>query len=115
MTPGAAGAAGQRDSDQYVAPDRAPGIDHARIVVSSAAPLLIDLHIDLGYTKKLMQFRMIVDKQDQGRALIINNLLKDSNSELRMTLELHRPGGRHLHACASKRCRPAAIPFPSAG
>jgi hypothetical protein len=29
---------------------------------------------------------MFVDKQDQGRALILNNLLKDSNGELRMTL-----------------------------
>ena len=32
-----------------------------------------------------MQFRMIVDKQDQGRALILNNVLKDSNNELRLT------------------------------
>ncbi len=29
---------------------------------------------------------MIVDKKDQGRALILNNLLKDSNGELRLTL-----------------------------
>jgi hypothetical protein len=34
----------------------------------------------------LLQFRMIVDKKDQGRALILNNLLKDSNGELRLTL-----------------------------
>jgi hypothetical protein len=32
-----------------------------------------------------MQFRLIVDKKDQGRALILNNLLKDSNGELRLT------------------------------
>jgi hypothetical protein len=70
---------------QQVAPDRAPGINHARIVVSTAAPQLIDLHIDLSYTQKLTQFRMIVDKQDQGRALIIDNLLKDSNGDLRLT------------------------------
>jgi hypothetical protein len=44
----------------------------------------MDLHIDLSYTKE-MQFRMIVDKKDQGRALILNNLLKDSNGELRLT------------------------------
>jgi len=73
------------ESDQRISPDRAPGIDHARIVVSRAAPQLMDLHIDLSYVK-LMQFRMIVDKQDQGRALILNNLLKDSNNELRMTI-----------------------------
>ena len=71
---------------QYVAPDRAPGIDHARIVVSSAAPQLVDLHIDMSYTKKLMQFKVTVDKDGQGRALIMNNVLKDSNNEIRMTL-----------------------------
>ena len=69
-----------------VSPDRAPGVDHARIVVTRAAPQLMDVHIDLGYTNKLMQFRLFVDKKDQGRALILNDLLKDSNSELRMTL-----------------------------
>jgi hypothetical protein len=70
----------------YISPDHAPGIDHARIKLSRAAPLLMDIHIDLGYTQKLLQFRMFVDKQDQGRAMVLNNLLKDSNGELRMTL-----------------------------
>jgi hypothetical protein len=70
----------------YISPDHAQGIDHARITLSRAAPLLMDLHIDLGYTQKLMQFRVFVDKQDQGRALVLNNLLKDSNGELRVTL-----------------------------
>jgi hypothetical protein len=69
-----------------VAPDRAPGIDRARVIVSRSAPQLLDLHIDLNYTGKLAQFRMFVDKKDQGRALILNDLLKDSNGELRMTL-----------------------------
>jgi len=69
-----------------VSPDRAPGVDHARIVVTRAAPQLMDVHIDLGYTSKLTEFRLFVDKKDQGRALILNNLIKDSNDELRMTL-----------------------------
>ena len=73
-------------SSLSIAPDRAPGINGARIVVSRNAPQLMDLHIDMGYTQKLMQFRLFVDKQDQGRALILNNLLKDSNDELRITL-----------------------------
>jgi hypothetical protein len=37
-------------SEMRVAPDHAPGIDRAKIVVSRGAPQLIDLHIDLGYT-----------------------------------------------------------------
>jgi hypothetical protein len=67
-----------------VSPDRAPGLDRARIVVNSNAPQLMDLHVDLSYTKE-MQFRLIVDKKDQGRALILENLVKDSNGELRLT------------------------------
>ncbi|HEX3604083.1 MAG TPA: hypothetical protein VHU43_08325 [Steroidobacteraceae bacterium] len=70
----------------YIAPDRAPGINAAKIKLNRAAPLLMDVHIDLGYTQKLQQFRMFVDKKDQGRALVLNNLLKDSNGELRLTL-----------------------------
>jgi hypothetical protein len=69
-----------------VTPDRAAGIGRARVIVSRSTPQLLDLHIDLAYTNKLVEFRMFVDKKDQGRALILNNLLKDSNGELRMTL-----------------------------
>ena len=72
-------------SEMRVTPDRVAGIDRARIVVTRAAPKLMDLHIDVSYTNKLEQFRLFVDKKDQGRALILNNLLKDSNGELRMT------------------------------
>jgi hypothetical protein len=67
-----------------ISPDRAPGIERARVVVDRAAPQLMNLHIDMSYSQ-LMQFRMIVDKQDQGRALILENLIKDSNNELRLT------------------------------
>jgi hypothetical protein len=74
------------NSQIVVTPDRAPGIDKARIILSRSAPQLLDVHIDLNYTNKLTQFRMFVDKKDQGRALILNDLLKDSNGELRMTL-----------------------------
>jgi hypothetical protein len=74
------------ESIQRVSPDRAQGIDRARIVLNHSAPQLMDVHIDMNYTNKLTQFRMFVDKKDQGRALILNNLFKDSNGELRMTL-----------------------------
>ena len=70
----------------FVTPDHAPGVDKARITLNRSAPLLMTVHIDLSYTNKLMEFRLFVDKQDQGRALILNNLLKDSNGELNMTL-----------------------------
>ena len=70
----------------FVTPDRAPGIDKARITLSRSAPLLMEVHLDLSYTAKLMEFRLFVDKKDQGRALVLNDLLKDSNGELRMTV-----------------------------
>jgi hypothetical protein len=72
-------------TDIRVYPDHAPGIDHARIVVNRNAPQLMDVHIDLSYSK-MAQFRLLVDKQDQGRALVVNDLFKDSNGELQMTL-----------------------------
>ena len=72
-------------TERHISPDRAPGQSAARILVSTVAPQLIDLHLDMSYTQKLNLFRIIVDKQDQGRALILNNLLKDSNNDLRMT------------------------------
>jgi hypothetical protein len=71
-------------TDLRVSPDRAAGIDRARITVSRGAPQLVDLHIDMTYSKAL-QYRLIVDKREQGRALILNNLVKDSNGELRLT------------------------------
>jgi hypothetical protein len=74
------------ESTKFVSPDHEPGINRAKIVLNRNAPQLMDVHIDLGYTLKQTQFRMIVDKKDQGRALILNNLLKDSNGELRLTL-----------------------------
>jgi hypothetical protein len=75
-----------KESEVHIAPDHAPDLDHARIIVAKSAPQLMDVHIDLNYTQKLSQFRMFVDKKDQGRAMILNNLLKDSNGELHMTL-----------------------------
>jgi len=90
------------ESSVTITPDRTPDADHARIVVSRAAPQLMDVHIDLAYAlpstsgispgnahalvKKLTTFRIVVDKKDQGRALILNNLLADSNKQLRLTL-----------------------------
>ena len=81
--PGVPGAAGGTQQFERVPGPRA-GSGRARIKVSRSAPQLIDLHIDMSYTT-LMQFRVTVDKQDQGRALVLENLTKDSNSELRLT------------------------------
>ena len=67
-----------------VAPDRTPGAGRARIVVSRSAPQLIDLHLDMGYSRYSL-FRLVIDKREQGRALVISDITKDSNGELRLT------------------------------
>jgi hypothetical protein len=69
-----------------IAPDHAPGMERAHVVVNRNTPELLDLHIDLGYTNKLNLFQVFVDKKDQGRAMIINDIMKDSNNEMRLTL-----------------------------
>ena len=91
-----------------VTPDRAAGLDKARIAVSQNVPQLIDLRIDMGYSKE-QQFRMIVDKQDQGRALVVNNLIKDSNGELRLTFNTTGLTAGHYTV------RLDALPFLSSG
>jgi hypothetical protein len=60
-------------------------MNSARIVVSTTAPQLIELHLDMTYTLKLNVFRVTIDKQEQGRAMVLNNVMKDSNNDLRMT------------------------------
>jgi hypothetical protein len=67
-----------------IAPDRAPGLDKSKLTVSRSSPTLVDVRIDMSYSRQ-MQFRLTVDKKDQGRALVLNNLLKDSNGDLRLS------------------------------
>jgi hypothetical protein len=66
-----------------VAPDHAAGIDSARVTVNTGSPELIDLQIDMGYSHENL-FRMVVDKRDQGRVMVLDNLLKDSNGNLKI-------------------------------
>jgi len=65
-------------------PDRAQGIGSARVKLSRGAAQLIELHIDMAYSRE-NQFRVFVDKRDQGRALVIDRVLKDSNNELKIS------------------------------
>jgi hypothetical protein len=66
-------------------PDRAPGIHKAKVLISVKGKAeLINLRLDLSYTR-LNTFRVQVEKQDQGRAIVIENLLKDSNGDLKVT------------------------------
>jgi hypothetical protein len=67
-----------------IAPDHAAGIDATHVAVSRAAKELLELRIDMNYSRE-NQFRIFVDKHDQGRVLVLDNLFKDSNGELKVS------------------------------
>ena len=67
-----------------IAPDRTAAVDSARVPVNHAVAQMLDLRIDMGYSK-VQQFRVTVDKKDQGRVLIIDDLLRDSNGDLKVS------------------------------
>jgi hypothetical protein len=71
-------------SSLVIQPDHAPGIDSARFRVSHGAANLVEVHIDMSYASE-NQFRVFVDKRDQGRALVLEDLFKDSNGELKVS------------------------------
>ena len=65
-------------------PDRAPGINRSKFSVNHAVPAMVDLKINMSFTK-LNDFKVVLEKQEQGRALVIDHLMKDSNGDLRIT------------------------------
>ncbi len=78
-----------------IAPDRVPGVDQARIMVRREIPALYALRIDMSSVRE-RRFRVSVDKRDQGRVLVINNLAKDSNGDLRVSFNTSAlAGGRY--------------------
>jgi hypothetical protein len=46
---------------------------------------MLELRIDMSYSK-VQQFRVTIDKKDQGRVLVIDNLLRDSNGDLKVSV-----------------------------
>lgn len=66
-------------------PDRtAPSLTNA-VVVGGKTAELADLKIAMGWSK-FDQFRVTIDRVNQGRALVLHNLLRDSNGNLRISL-----------------------------
>lgn len=65
-----------------ITPDRSPGIDQARFTVNHRVPTLLDLRIHMAYVRE-ERFHVSIDKGHQGRVLLIRNLSKDSNGDLR--------------------------------
>jgi len=55
------------------------------VVIGGGATQLADLKIDMSHSQ-YREFRVTVDRIDQGRVLVIHNLEKDSNGHLRIAL-----------------------------
>ncbi len=68
-----------------VVPGRSAPSASASLVVSGSAAELVDLRFRMewsGYT----QFRVTIDRIGQGRVMVLNNLTRDSNGQLRIAI-----------------------------
>jgi hypothetical protein len=68
-----------------VAPDRSPDARAARLALARSPARLVALRIGMGYVRA-DRFRVVVDKRGAGRALDLDGLVKDSNGDLRITV-----------------------------
>lgn len=62
----------------------APSRSNATVVGGSEAEMA-DLRIDMSWSR-YTAFRVTIDRVDQGRAMVLHNLLRDSNGHLRLAL-----------------------------
>ena len=67
-----------------IAPDRSAATGAAKLTVNRNPAQLIELSIDVSYAPE-KRFRVTVDKRDQARALVLGDMTKDSNGNLRVT------------------------------
>lgn len=67
-------------------PDRVRPPAQPQFTVDLArGPKLLELHINLSWNRAT-RFRVTMERADEGREIVISNLLKDSNGELRLEL-----------------------------
>ncbi len=67
-------------------PDRRETPGKAQFTVDmTRGPKLVEMHIDMSWSKA-GRFRVTMERAEEGREVVITNLLKDSNGELRLDL-----------------------------
>jgi hypothetical protein len=66
-------------------PNRSGASNTPAIVIGGGAAQLVDLHID-ETRSPYKDFRVTIDRIDQGRVMVIDNLAKDSNGHLRVAV-----------------------------
>lgn len=64
-------------------PSRSGPSPRPAVYIGGGATQLIDLRFDLSWSKH-QAFRLTIDRRDQGRVVLVHNLLKDSNGDLRL-------------------------------
>ncbi len=72
-------------STVYVSPTRAGPAAPVPVIVGGAAAQLVNIKIDLNHSD-FRAFRITIDRKDQGRVAVLNNLIKDSNGSLGFAL-----------------------------
>lgn len=68
----------------HISPDRSAGVNAAILTVDHNAAQLLDLSVNMAYSPE-KRFRVTIDKRDQARVLILGDVAKDSNGDLRIT------------------------------
>ncbi|HUK01834.1 MAG TPA: hypothetical protein VLW26_06105 [Steroidobacteraceae bacterium] len=66
-------------------PSRSGASSAPALTIGGGAAQLVDLKIDVSHSA-YREFRVTIDRVDQGRVAVIHNLLKDSNGHLRLAL-----------------------------
>lgn len=66
-------------------PSRTAPSTQPAIVIGGANAQMADLRIDMSWSK-FTAFRLTIDRQDQGRVAVISHMLRDSNGDLRLSL-----------------------------
>ncbi|HUX73457.1 MAG TPA: hypothetical protein VMV25_06125 [Steroidobacteraceae bacterium] len=96
-------------SERRISPERAPGTERAQFTLDHKDPEFVNLRIDMSYSRQ-ERFRVEVDKQDQGRALVINDLAKDSNGDLKVSFNTSAlAGGKYAISIEALPFRGAPI------
>jgi hypothetical protein len=90
-------------------PNRTAPSRNAAVTISGTAKMA-DLKIDMSWSRHTA-FRVTVDRIDQGRAMVLHNLLRDSNGQLRIAVNSTALGpGSYQFAIEGMTLQGATVP-----
>jgi hypothetical protein len=93
-----------------VIPDRTAPSRQSILQIGGGAAEMADLKIDVSWSK-FTDFRVTIDRVDQGRAMILHNVLRDSNGQLHIGLNSSALGpGDYLISMEGLNWRGESVP-----